>query len=510
MKRIFPFRVLAPSRSFTILVLGHLLLWLSCIPIASNAQVEVTTAISPSDGNGSAASLGTIITSGTSIVPTGLCTANCVITGGTRAGNNLFHSMGDFNIEALDSARFQSGLVNPLPDASVSNILARITGGPSNLYGSLDSATYYPSANLFLMNPAGFLFGPNATVNVGGMMTFTTADYMRLRELDGSNAGIFRADTAQTSILASAPVAAFGFIGSNPAAINFEGGQLTVASGTALALVGGDISLAPDSSVVPNIPSSITAPGRPILLISGAGPGEVAADTGTPAAGMALGAVMLGQGTTLSTVGNLAYGDGSGGAVSIRGGQFVATGAKILTSPAIGSTGRGGEVAITTAGSSAITNSTIDTRSLSANGGGGVVSVAASELTLQNSTVVTRVLPDSSAVTATTGAGGAVTLTGTDSVTLTQSTIMNTTTQSSNGNGGAVTVTSPNNVTLEDSNILASASGNESIPVTASGGPVTLGGPETNSVSMTRSGIITESSETEGTQAWSRLWVITF
>src|SRR5262245_45563930 len=80
-----------------------------------------TTAIAPTGGTGSPASLGTVITSGNSTVPTSLCTASCVITGGTRAGNNLFHSFGDFNIASMDSARFQTGLINPLPDASVSN-----------------------------------------------------------------------------------------------------------------------------------------------------------------------------------------------------------------------------------------------------------------------------------------------------------------------------------------------------------------------------------------------------
>ena len=68
------------------------------------------TAISPTDGTGSPASLGTIITSGTSAVPTDLCTASCVITGGTTAGHNLYHSLGDLNIGASDSARFQTGL----------------------------------------------------------------------------------------------------------------------------------------------------------------------------------------------------------------------------------------------------------------------------------------------------------------------------------------------------------------------------------------------------------------
>ena len=148
------------------------------------------------------------------------------------------------------------------------------------------------NANLFLMNPMGFLFGPNATVNVGGMVAFTSADYLRLSEINGNNAGIFHANPAQTSVLTSAPVAAFGFIGSNPAAINFEGGQLTVAEGTGLALVGGHINLVPDAS---DTPSSITAHGRPILITSVAGPGEVATDTGVPAVGWSWGPSRLGK-----------------------------------------------------------------------------------------------------------------------------------------------------------------------------------------------------------------------
>ena len=296
-----------------------------------------------------------------------------MITGGTRAGNNLFHSFGDFNIGASDTALFQTGLVNPLPDASVSNILARVTGGTSSFYGSLDSATYYPSADLFLLNPAGILFGPKATVNVGGMMTFTTADDMRLQGLDGSDMGIFSADTAQTSILTSAPVAAFGFIpGSNPAAIEFKGGKLTVASGTGLTLVGGDINLIPDSS---GTPSSIKAPGKPILLTSVAGEGVVAAGTGIPAAGMTLGSITLGQGSILSTAGDSSsFEDGNGGTVSIRGGQFVATEAQILTkAPDSSLIGAGGSLSIDANDSLTMTNTTIDASSQQAGGNGGPV-----------------------------------------------------------------------------------------------------------------------------------------
>jgi len=65
---------------------------------------------------------------------------------------------------------------------ATSNILGRVTGGNiSNIFGMIQT-TNFGNANLFLMNPAGFLFGPNATVNVGGMVSFTSADYLRLTD----------------------------------------------------------------------------------------------------------------------------------------------------------------------------------------------------------------------------------------------------------------------------------------------------------------------------------------
>jgi filamentous hemagglutinin family protein len=87
------------------------------------------------------------------------------ITGGTRPGNgpNLFHSFGDFNVPNHNIANFlnDSGL-------ATSNILGRVTGGNiSNIFGTIQT-TGFGNANIFLMNPAGFLFGPTATVNVGG------------------------------------------------------------------------------------------------------------------------------------------------------------------------------------------------------------------------------------------------------------------------------------------------------------------------------------------------------
>src|SRR5262249_26097810 len=102
------------------------------------------------------------------------------ITGGTRPGGgvNLYHSFGNFNVPTNNIANF----LNDTPNLSTSNILGRVTGGNlSNIFGTIQT-TGFGNANLFLMNPAGFLFGPNATVNVGGMVSFTSADYLRLTD----------------------------------------------------------------------------------------------------------------------------------------------------------------------------------------------------------------------------------------------------------------------------------------------------------------------------------------
>ena len=158
------------------------------------------------------------------------------ITGGTRpgGGTNVFHSFGNFSVPNNNIANFlnESG-------AATSNILGRVTGGNiSNIFGTIQT-TGFGNANLFLMNPAGFLFGPNATVNVGGMVSFTSADYLRLADNARFNAVPGPAD----ALLTASPVAAFGFLGSNPGAITVQGSQFTVTEGTGISLVGGNITI---------------------------------------------------------------------------------------------------------------------------------------------------------------------------------------------------------------------------------------------------------------------------
>src|SRR5262245_22399653 len=133
------------------------------------------------------------------------------ITGGTRpgGGTNLFHSFGNFNVPNNNIANFLNN--SGLP---TSNILGRVTGGNiSNIFGTIQT-TGFGNANLVLMNQAGFLFGPNATLNVGGMVTFTSADYLRLADGVRFNA----TPGAQDALVTVAPLAAFGFLGPNPPA----------------------------------------------------------------------------------------------------------------------------------------------------------------------------------------------------------------------------------------------------------------------------------------------------
>src|SRR5688572_22937216 len=184
------------------------------------------------------------------------------ITGGTRAGTNLFHSFGEFNVPNNNIANFLNEPSNP----ATSNILGRITGGNiSNIFGRIQTSGF-ENANLFLMNPAGFLFGSGATVNVGGMVAFTSADYLRFA--DGK---LFNAAPNPTAdaVLSTVPVAAYGFLGSNPGAITVQGTQFSVAPVQSISLVGGDITVksgALDNGTIQS--AKLSAPGGQINLAS--------------------------------------------------------------------------------------------------------------------------------------------------------------------------------------------------------------------------------------------------
>ena len=167
------------------------------------------------------------------------------ITGGTRPSNgaNLFHSFDSFSLSSAETANFtnDSGL-------ATTNILSRVSGGQSNIFGTIQT-TGFPGANLYLMNPAGIVFGATAQLNVEGSFHATTADYIGLADGTRFNAVPSPGD----ALLTAAAPSAFGFLTANPAPIDvlrggvdFSTGALNlfaVPAGQTLSLVGGTINV---------------------------------------------------------------------------------------------------------------------------------------------------------------------------------------------------------------------------------------------------------------------------
>jgi filamentous hemagglutinin family protein len=172
------------------------------------------------------------------------------IDGGAVRGGNLFHSFSQLSIPTGGSAYFNNAI-------AITNIFARITGNSiSNIDGVLRANG---AANLFLLNPNGILFGPNASLNIGGSFVATTADSVNFADRFQ-----YSATNPQTAPLLTVSVPVGLQMGTNPGAIEVRGNGynlsvstpffsplirgsnsigLQVSVGRTLALVGGDIKL---------------------------------------------------------------------------------------------------------------------------------------------------------------------------------------------------------------------------------------------------------------------------
>ncbi|HEY9834309.1 MAG TPA: CHAT domain-containing protein [Stenomitos sp.] len=183
------------------------------------------------------------------------------ITGGqlSQDGQNLFHSFSQFGLGAGETANF---IANP----SVLNILGRVTGGNPSIINGLIQVTSSGNPNLFLMNPAGIVFGDKAQLNVPGDFTATTATRIGF----GNNNGFNAVGTNDYSALIGTPSTfAFG-TSATPGAIA-NSGQLAVTDGKNLTLLGGTVVSTGELKAPGGNLTIAAVPGQNLVRISQSG-----------------------------------------------------------------------------------------------------------------------------------------------------------------------------------------------------------------------------------------------
>jgi filamentous hemagglutinin family protein len=178
------------------------------------------------------------------------CTV-CTIEGGTVRDSNLFHSFEQFSVPNEGEAFFKN-------DSHIQNIFSRVTGSSESIINGLIRTN--GTANLFLLNPNGIIFGSNAKLNIGGSFVASTASSIVFE--DGFQ---FSVNNSQTSPLLtiSTPIGLqFGEVAGKiqnlskasesisipfpPFVIDTRVG-LQVQPGKTLALVGGEIFIEKES-----------------------------------------------------------------------------------------------------------------------------------------------------------------------------------------------------------------------------------------------------------------------
>lgn len=152
------------------------------------------------------------------------------IEGGALRGVNLFHSFLEFNVGAGRGAYFAN------PDV-VQNIFSRVTGvNLSRIDGTLG---VLGRANLFLLNPNGIIFGPNARLDIAGSFFASTASGFKFS--DGSE---FSATNPQAAPLLMVDLTPGLQRGGTPGAIGniSNAGNLAVTQGKTITLYGNTVT----------------------------------------------------------------------------------------------------------------------------------------------------------------------------------------------------------------------------------------------------------------------------
>ena len=164
------------------------------------------------------------------------------ITGGHLSGDaqTLFHTFTEFGLTSAQAATF-------LTQPHVQSILGSINSGQASYIDGLLQVTG-GVADLYLMNPAGVLLGPNAQLDLAGSFAATTASGVLFDEQFFNVLG-----PNDYSQFAGTPTG-FTFVGGSGAVVSAA--DLTVLPGEAITLMGGQVI----------ITGTLTAPGGEITI----------------------------------------------------------------------------------------------------------------------------------------------------------------------------------------------------------------------------------------------------
>ena len=226
------------------------------------------------------------------------------IDSGDRSGDNLFHSFEQFDLPNGSEAFFN----NP---NDIANIFSRITGGNISEIDGLIRAN--GDANLFLINPAGIIFGEGASLDIGGSFTASTAESIVFAddiEFDATN-------TDNPPLLTVNMPIGLNY-GNNPGNIAVNNSNLEVNNREALALLGGDVTITG---------GQISAPGGNIELGGVSQAGQVNWEISTPK--ISFPATIVRSNVSLANGTNIYVQAINGGNIGINAGNLELSGGEL-------------------------------------------------------------------------------------------------------------------------------------------------------------------------------------
>lgn len=302
------------------------------------------------------------------------------IDGGATRGSNLFHSFLQFSVPAGSTAFFNNA-------PSITNIIGRVTG---NSVSSIDGAIRANgNANLFLINPNGIVFGPNATLNIGGSFLATTASAIQF-----GNQGSFNATNPNAPLLLTVNPSALLFNQLQAQAIATNRAVLQVLPSRSLSFIGGPIAIEG---------GAISAPQGRIELSAVQGPGVLTLSSGgsnsSVSAGTELADISLLNNAQITTSGN------GGAGIQLQGRTIALSNQAIVSGSTIGQQ-PGSNIAIDASTLKLENRSQILSLGLGS-GPGGNITVNAQQLSVQNLSLI-------SVSSFGSGSGGALTVNAAD------------------------------------------------------------------------------------------------